>query len=313
MKGRPILLTKKVTAMVSALLRLRELRNSMSGAERMIADYLLEHPEEAMELSIHKLAEKTFSSPSTIVRMCTRIGFSGYREFRRSVTYEIALRNRVREEEYKDVTNLDSVEDIIEKITYKNIMTLEDSKNLLDADVLRQCVDLLCKCRMVLLFGMGASLLVAQDAYLKFLRVNKLCVISSDWHAQLLAARNATAEDCAIVISYSGETVEVVECMKALRENNTPIISITRCSPSTVVSLSDYTLYTAANETIFRSGAMASRISQLNTIDILYTAFANVDYDKNIRQFSKSHIYKPGIRVKMDTSERQQTNITTEK
>ena len=289
--------------MVSVLLKLRELCNSMSGAERVIAEYLLEHPEEAMTLSIHKLAEKTFSSPSTIVRMCNRIGFSGYREFRRNVTYELALRERVREEEYKDVTYLDSVGDIIEKITYKNMMTLEDTKNLLDENVVKQCVELLCSCRMVLLFGMGASLLVAQDAYLKFLRINKLCVINSDWHAQLLQARNATPEDCAIVLSYSGETVEVVECMKALRENNTPIISITRCSASTVVNLSDYTLYTAANETIFRSGAMASRISQLNIIDILYTAFANVDYEKNIKQFSKSHIYKPGIRVKSDPSE----------
>lgn len=286
--------------MVSALLKLRELVSSMSGAERLIAEYLLEHPEEAMELSIHRLAEKTFSSPSTIVRMCNRIGFSGYREFRRSVTYEIALRNRVREEEYKDVTRLDSVEEIIEKITYKNITTLEDSRKLLDGAVLARCVELLCRCQKVLLYGMGASLLVAQDAYLKFLRINKPCAISSDWHAQLLTARNATAEDCAIVISYSGETEEVVACMKALRENNTPIISITRCSDSTVVSLSDYTLYTAASETIFRSGAMASRISQLNTIDILYTAFANVDYEKNIRQFSRSHIYKPGVKVKVE-------------
>lgn len=97
--------------------------------------------------------------------------------------------------------------------------------------------------------------------------------------------------------------------MKALRENNTPIISITRCSDSTVVSLSDYTLYTAANETIFRSGAMASRISQLNTIDILYTAFANVDYEKNIRQFSRPHIYRPGVRVKVDGREEGQAVV----
>ena len=77
--------------MKSALVRLREARDSISATEGSIADYLLGHPEEAMELSIHDLAERTFSSPSTIIRMCHRIGFEGYKEFRRAVTYELSL------------------------------------------------------------------------------------------------------------------------------------------------------------------------------------------------------------------------------
>ena len=271
--------------MKSALLRLREARDSLSATERSIADYLLSHPEEAMELSIHEMAERTFSSPSTMIRMCHRIGFDGYKEFRRAVTYEMAVRKQSEEEERKD---------IIEKITYKNIMSLEDAKNLLDADTLRRCVELLRKCRTVLLFGMGASLCAARDAYLKFLRLNKPCMVNDDWHSQFLQARNATRDDLGIVISYSGETVEMVECMKAMRENHTPIIAITRCVSSPVADLADYKLYTTANESTFRSGAMSSRISQLNLIDILYTAFANSEYEYCLEQLSRTHIRKPG-------------------
>ena len=261
--------------MKSALLRLREARDSLSATERSVADYLLAHPEEAMELSIHEMAERTFSSPSTMIRMCHRIGFNGYKEFRRAVTYEMAVRKQSEEEERKEIARSDSIEDIIEKITYKNIMSLEDTKNLLDPDTLRQCVELIRTCRTVLLFGMGASLCAARDAYLKFLRLNKPCTVNDDWHSQFLQARNATKDDLGIVISYSGETVEMVECMKAMRENRTPIIAITRCVSSPVSELADYKLYTTANESTFRSGAMSSRISQLNLIDILYTAFAN--------------------------------------
>ena len=131
--------------MKSALLRLREARDSLSATERSIADYLLSHPEEAMELSIHEMAERTFSSPSTMIRMCHRIGFDGYKEFRRAVTYEMAVRKQSEEAERKEIAHSDSIEDIVEKITYKNIMSLEDTKNLLDADTLRQCVELLRK------------------------------------------------------------------------------------------------------------------------------------------------------------------------
>lgn len=37
-------------------------------------------------------------------------------------------------------------------------------------DTLQKCVDLVRSCKTVLLFGMGASLCAAKDAYLKFLR-----------------------------------------------------------------------------------------------------------------------------------------------
>lgn len=279
--------------MKSALLRLRESRDSVSATERSVAEYLLEKPEEAMELSIHQLAERTFSSPSTVIRLCHRIGFEGYKELRRAVTYELALRKKSAEGERGEIDRSDDMEEIIEKVTYKNIVSLEDTRNLLDADALRHCVDLIRGCRTVLLFGMGASLIAAQDAYLKFLRLNKSCVINTDWHSQLLQARNAGKEDLGIVISYSGETLEVIECMKAMKDNGAPVIAITRYGASPVAELADYNIYTAANESTFRSGAMSSRISQLNVVDILYTAFANSEYDYCMEQLGRTHIKKP--------------------
>lgn len=277
----------------SALLYLREQKEAFSPTERSIADFLLENPERVMELGIHELAERTFSSPSSIIRMCHRIGYRGYKDFRRAVTYELAVRKKSKEEEKKEITYSDSLEDIIEKITYKNIISLEDTKNLLDAETLGKCVELVRNCRTVLLFGMGASLCAARDAYLKFLRLNKPCVVNDDWHSQYLQARNSASQDLGIVFSYSGETYEVIECMKAMKENRTPIIAITRCVASPVAELADYKLYTAANESTFRSGAMSSRISQLNIIDILYTAFANSEYEYSLEQLAKTHIRKP--------------------
>ena len=286
--------------MKSALLRLRESQDSMSATERSVSDYLLSHQGEAMGLSIHQLAEKTFASPSTVIRMCQRIGFAGYKEFRQAVTCEVAVRRMNQEQERREITQSDSLEDIVDKVTYKNIMSLEDSKNFIDTDTLQTCVDLVRDSHTVLLFGLGASLCAARDLNLKLLRLNKPCVINDDWHAQLLQAKNAGADDLAVVVSYSGETVEVIECMKALRENGTPIIAITRRVDSPVVTLSDYRLYTTDNEATFRSGAMSSRISQLNLIDILFTAYANSEYEYCLDQLSKTHIVKPATAHKLE-------------
>ena len=82
-----------------------------------------------------------------------------------------------------------------------------------------------------------------------------------------------------------------------MKENGTPIIAITRCVATSVSALADYKLFTTANESVFRSGAMASRISQLNIIDILFTAFVNQAYDDYLPRLAKTHIRKPGVSV----------------
>lgn len=280
--------------MKSALLLLRESMGSLSDTERDIAAFILADPQTAMDLSIHDLAKQTFSSSSSVVRLCHRLGFEGFKDFRRTITYELAVRQQSKLEDQQELSRSDSLEAIIEKITHKNIMSLEDTKNLIDVQTLQECLWLIRKARCIYLFGLGASLIAAKDLYLKLLRLNKLCVINEDWHSQLVQARNAGEKDLGIVISYSGNTAEVIECMKAMKDSGTPIIAITRCVTTPVSELADQMLYTTANESIFRSGAMSSRISQLNIIDILYTALANSQYEESMDQLSRTHIHKSG-------------------
>jgi len=279
--------------MKSTFVRIQEYKANANGADKKIIDFLLEKPEEAANLTIHELAEKTYSSASTIVRLCKKLGFKGYKDFQKSLVYELALRKEVLDEKSQEINREDSLESIIEKVTYKNVVSLENTMKLIDLQILEECVDLLDKSNTIHLFGMGSSLLVAKDAYLKFLRINKPCLISDDWHAQLLQARNITNNDVAIAISYSGMTEEVLRCVQTAKENNAPIIAITRFEENPLSEIADYNLYVSATEFIFRSGAMSSRISQLGIIDILFTALINRNYEKYLKQFQKTHIEKP--------------------
>lgn len=278
--------------MKSVLVRLQEYSQKASNAEKEVVKFLLENPEDAVENSIHQLAAATFSSPSTIVRLCHKIDFKGYKELQKSLLYELAMRKKSRSQEEKEIGREDSLEKIVSKVTYKNIVSLEDTMKLMDMDTLRACVQLLSSCECVSLFGMGSSLLVAKDLHLKLLRVNKNCRICDDWHAQLLQARNIAKNDLAIMISYSGLTEETITCAEAVKKNGAPIIVITRYDHSPLSQIADYTLSVSATELIFRSAAMSSRICQLNVIDILYTAYVHDNYDKCIPQFSKTHIQK---------------------
>ena len=76
--------------MSNALLRLRERSKSFSSTEREVAGKILANPQMVVDMSIHELAKHTFSSASTIVRLCAHTGYSGYKEFRKALTYELA-------------------------------------------------------------------------------------------------------------------------------------------------------------------------------------------------------------------------------
>lgn len=279
--------------MKSVIVRMQEYEANASNTEKGIIHYLLSHPDEVAGCSIRRLSEKTFSSASTIIRLCRKTGFDGYKELQRSLLYELAIRKENNVWQKQEIGQQDSLEEIINKVIYKNIASLEDTRKLVDMENLKRCVDLLEQAETVRLFGIGSSLLIARDMYLKMLRVNKSCYICDDWHAQFLHAKNMTAKDLALIISYSGMTEEMITCAREAKSHGAPIIVISRFEESPLVRLANYNLPVAATELIFRSGAMSSRISQLAVVDILYTAYVQRHYEDSLKQFEKTHIYKP--------------------
>lgn len=280
--------------MKNILVKLQEYIMDASTAEKDLVNFLLSRPEEAIGCSVQLLAQRTYCSPSTIMRLCWKLGFSGYKELQKSLIQDVAIEKENALGKMEDINPGDTLEQMVEKVTYKNMISLDNTRKLVDLDILAKAIDLLIQCDTLYLFGIGSSLLIARDAHLKFLRINKACCISDDWHAQILQAKNIKPNDLAIIISYSGFTEEMLTCARNIKKNGAPIIAITRSDESPLAKLSDLNLCVASSEVLIRTGAMSSRISQLNIIDILYVAFINRNYDESISQLKRTYISKIG-------------------
>ena len=126
---------------------------------------------------------------------------------------------------------------------------------------------------------MGASLIVAMDAQMKFIRGNKMAMVNQDWHSQLLVARNMKRGDLAFTISYSGETEEMVEVTRAAKSNGAKIITLTNQDNSTIANLADVNLFIPSNELPLRSAATVSRLMQLNYIDVIFQTYLSRSED----------------------------------
>jgi len=278
--------------MKNVLIRLRESYSQSRGNDRDIIRFILDHPQEVVDMSIHELAKLSYTSPSSVVRFCKRLGFGGYKDFSRSLLVEVSQASETRLDKSMEITKFDSIEEIIEKVTLKNIVSLEDTEQIIDAAAVEQAIKLMHNARNICLFGIGSSYNVGRDLQQKLIRLDRHLTMSEDWHIQWLTARNMIKEDLGIVISYSGNTEEMIKCCESMKEKGVPIVSLTKYGTNPINQFADVKLYVAANESTFRSGAMSSRISQLNIIDVLYTGYANQNYEQSIQMISRTHIRK---------------------
>ncbi|AHV96464.1 MurR/RpiR family transcriptional regulator [Paenibacillus sabinae] len=273
--------------MNGGLIRLREMLETLNPSESKIASYILQHPDEIIHLSVADLAQKSGSSQAAIVRLCKSIGFKGYQELKIKVAGDLHTRDPVAAG-YQEIRPNDTVPAIMQNVSNNNIQSIRDTLTILDPNMVELAVKALDQARRIYFFGVGASNLIAMDAQQKFLRINKTSFSFADPHVQLTSAITADSGDTAVCISYSGETKEVIRAASLFKEQGGTVISITKYGNSTLSRQSDIPLCTSSTENEIRSGAMASRITQLNLIDILYLAVASRNYEQSVTYLEKS-------------------------
>lgn len=279
--------------MASLLARLQQYRTNASPAERGLVAQMLEDPVSISGLSIHELSELTFASPSTISRLCRKLGLKGYRELQRQLAYDLAMLHESERAVIGDLNPTDTTAQTASKVIAANVAALSLTERLNDAAVFDACVDLMREARTINLFGMGASLLSARDLHYKLLRIGVVCNLIDDWHGQLLYASNSAPGDVAIAISYSGATHEVNTCVAKAKERGAKVIAITGSGfDSELARISDEVLLVASIEPLMRSAATASRIGQLGVIDILFKSFVNRDYECYSNILERNQIHK---------------------
>ncbi len=68
---------------------------NFTNHEKDVARYILDHPDKAPGMSSAELAEASFTSKATVVRLCKKLRLSGYQEFRLKLVEEINQKNRL--------------------------------------------------------------------------------------------------------------------------------------------------------------------------------------------------------------------------
>ena len=276
---------------MSVLITLRDYRN-LSAAENQVREYILKYPKKVLEYTVYELAKESFTSPATVVRLCKKIDIKGFARLKVLLAEETKYFQDMKLN-LLDTTTIeknDSPHAIIEKITNIAVKTIEETRVLVNEKQFMQVARLLQKAVIVDFYGVGASSPVAIDAQYKFMRIVKNVITYQLYDRQYVQAVNSDASHVGIIISYSGETKEMLKIAGILQKNGTPVVAVTSSGENSLNRIADYNLFVTAKETVFRSGAMASRTAQLYIIDILYALYCSLDYDESIKKIQQTRI-----------------------
>lgn len=264
------------------LQRLRQNFPRLSVAQQRIAEYILQQPTVALNCSVHELAARCQTSPSTVVRLAKDIGFQGLKEMKLALAREIGtlLPHFEAPERLDDEGH---VADVLEN----SILGLRETAAGMDFDALDRAVAALKGARHVDVYGVGSSFLVGHDLVDKLKRLGIYASTFDNSYMQAISSAGLGLGDVAIAISYTGETRSVIENLAMAKDHGAATIALTNFRDSTIVQVADIVIPTSVTHHLVPDGSLGGRIAQLFAVDLVFIKLFASDPERFRTAFHK--------------------------
>lgn len=257
------------------------LKEGMSEAESGIADYLLKQGPEIKNYSTRDLADASYTSPATVIRLCKKLGFQGFTEFKEQYLKELQYLDQ---QDGKVDANFpfasgDTVMKTANSIAHLYMETVQDTMSLLQPAMLQRATRILHHCQKAYVFSAGTAVNQAESFREKMMKIGKHVSISNNLNYQLYEAECLSSKDAAIIISYSGETDRTLQVAQMCKRRCVPMIAITSFGENSLTHYADCKLVMSTKENIYRNlGDYSSHLSMCLLLDLLYSSYFLLNY-----------------------------------
>ncbi len=190
---------------MNGLLRIRQRYQGLAQSDKKLADYLLLQPDTARHLSSQQLANEAGVSQSSVVKFAQKLGYKGFPALKLALSEALAsqpespsvpIHNQIRGD--------DPLRLVGEKLIKENTAAMYATLNVNSEEKLHECVTMLRSARRIILTGIGASGLVAQNFAWKLMKIGFNAAAVRDMHALLATVQASSPDDLLLAISYTG-------------------------------------------------------------------------------------------------------------
>ena len=224
--------------------------DSFFEAEKKIADYIMEHKDQAVDMTVGELAKASGTSDATVSRFCRRCGFKGFQNLKLTLAREILEEEHQSQEVTNDIDRTD-LEQSLKNILANKIAELTETIKMIDIKNLEIILDKLEHARMVQLAAVGNTIPVALD---------------------------------------SGSSKRLETLAAGAKENGSTLVLITNNRESPLAQICDYKIITATREKLLTEEFWFSRVTATTVIEIIYLLLmaGKKDAVEHIRRHEKA-------------------------
>jgi len=250
--------------------RLQAVYNGLRRAERRAADFLLAHPEEIHDLRIGTFAQQAGCSEATVVRLSQRMGYAGYPELKAEFR---PSQDGADMFEYRGLRPDDSPAAVMHKILDASADAISDTASVIDAASYEGTLKALCRARAIMFCGVGNAAVVAQEAYLQWVRVGFPVSYAVDPDLQLVLASQLKPGDVLVAISHTGQTRSLLNVVREAAQAGATVVGITNFPLSALAKQCRFVLQTAVYTSYVSGEIVSKRIAELCIIESLFVNF----------------------------------------
>ncbi|WP_159633690.1 MurR/RpiR family transcriptional regulator [Erysipelothrix anatis] len=256
-------------------------KEGLSPVQSHIADYVLEHTDRVLTISMHELAESTNTSTATITRFCKKLGVEGYKEFQISLLRSVNVHMMMTEEQIIINEKSNEVE-LVDSIGTLQKRAITATQMLLTKELVSETIAEINKAENLYGVGISDSFISVHDFQNKLLKVSKFVRIAFLQPEQTFLCAQATSKDAAIIISYSGKSAEVVNACQILKKRGAKIIAMTSDESSPVGRLATHIIPLPPlheEDELVRTVFSYAAISY--AINLIFASMYRFEYSKN--------------------------------
>lgn len=247
--------------------------DSYFEAEKKIADCIIEHKEDVVDMTVAELAKASGTSDATVSRFCRRCGFKGFHQLKMSLAREVVEEKNNAVQVSNDILRGD-ISQSLQNILANKVAELTQTLSSIDPANLEKILRLIERARMVQVVAVGNTTPVALDFAFKLNQLGIPAVAGTIWESQVAYTFNLTKEDVVVVISNSGTSRRLVTLINGAKENGCKVIAITNNPDSPVARASDFHIITATREKLLLGEFCFSRVSATVVAETLYLFLA---------------------------------------
>lgn len=266
----------------SFFLALKERLPHFGPAQRKIAEFIIRNPRVIDGLTIRELAEKTGTTPAAVVTFYKSLSYNGFRAMKSALSEEIDL---VESMSFYLVRPSNHHTDLISAI-HNNVRFASAS---MSQESIRQACDLILKSKAIDILAFGFDAVAGQDAFLKLKQLGFQCNFFQNACLQKLSASHLNTEGCALAISSSFSSRDILDSIQFARRRGAKTIAFAP-QESQVLEAADVRLPLQSKSEILAEGGILSRYVQLFAIDSLFLKLLESDplrFAQTFEQFDR--------------------------